>query len=72
MGSWGGWAAESRLRLFELTIYVSKKCQLQARHAQRAKEMSHYHHIQTHAFYVVPSVGSVVSVVNLHGQKNSL
>ena len=36
--------------------------------------MSHYYwdEFQTHAFHVAPSIGSIVSVVNLHGQKNSL
>ena len=33
--------------------------------------MSHYHwgQFQTHAFHVVPSMGPIVSVVNLHGQQ---
>ena len=33
--------------------------------------MSHYHwgELRTHAFHVVPSMGTIVSVVNLHGWK---
>ena len=33
--------------------------------------MSHYHwgEFQTHAFHVVPFIGAIVSVMNLHGRK---
>ena len=43
------------------------------KHAKRAKGMSHYHwdQFQTHAFYVMPSMGPIVSVVTLIGRQNS-
>ena len=67
-GSGDGWVAENRLRLFGLAM-SPRSANHSPGHAQRAKEMSHYHRFQTHTFHVVPSIGPTVSVVNFHGQK---
>ena len=52
----------------------SRSASHRPKHVQRAQEMSHYHwgQFQTHALHIVPSIGTTVSVVTLHGWQNSL
>ena len=70
----GGWEAgvglNPLLEPFGLAIYGFQK----PKHAWLVSETFPYHwgKFHTHAFHVAPSVGPIVSVMNLQGQQNSL
>ena len=63
----------SALKLFGLAL-SPRSASHRPKHAKRAKGMSHYHwgQFQTHSFYVMPSIGPVVSAVTLIGKTHSI
>ena len=72
-----GWEAEGRLNpllgLFGSAM-GSRSASYMPNHTWVALEMSPYRwgKVHIHAFHVAPSMGPIVSVMNLQGRKNSL
>ena len=77
MGGGGRWAAGDGLKLPLGLIGLAMSSRSASHIGSNTlrgpkRHLSHYHwgEFQSHAFHVAPSMGPIVSVVNLHGLKN--